>query len=474
MKFLIFPLAFIFSTLHCLAQGHDLAFTLTNFSGKEVYLGYHLGSKQYIADTAELTDGVFRFKGNKMLDPGIYMLVLPPKNDYFECLVDTKNQVFSMELDANDFVGSAKIKGSPENELYLGYMKFLLKKREERKPLAQKIDFHKNNPEATEYKNAEKGLADLDAEVKNFQRKLVKDHPKSMAAMLLNASLEPEMPERIEKISNEQERKLATYYYYKSVYLKGVNFADERLVRTPLLAQKIEYYLEKLTQPQPDSVIVSVDYILGLAKQNKEVYKYACSELLNKYARSKTICFDAVYVHIADKYYCDTKAPFGGATWVEKEAFQKICDNAAKLRPLLCNKTVPDVELALLPLLDAKKTKVSEVKANYTVLVLWKQDCATCAKMLSQLSEQYETLKSKGAEVLLIAVNQTEEAAVVEQKLKASNAKGIFALDTERAAQKAFNADVMPFIYLLDKDKKILYKRLDVKQVVEVVTTLSR
>ena len=61
-------------------------------------------------------------------------------------------------------------------------------------------------------------------------------------------------------------------------------------------------YFRLLTSPEPDSINKSIDFILDKARANDEVFRYFLVSLFQKYNSSKIMGYDAVFVHIVEKY----------------------------------------------------------------------------------------------------------------------------------------------------------------------------
>src|SRR5690606_26565659 len=108
---------------------------------------------------------------------------------------------------------------------------------------------------------------------------------------VFSASAEPEVPD-FEDIKDNNERQKMRYRAFKSEYLKGVDFTDERLLRTPILHNKLSYYMTKLVAQVPDSLIKEADILVARAKPNREVHKYVIHYITNKYEDSKIMGMD--------------------------------------------------------------------------------------------------------------------------------------------------------------------------------------
>ena len=126
MKGLIFSCLLLLSGfMLCAQDGYKIECKIDNVEAKEVYMAYHLGSKQYLKDTAQLNNGVFTFQGDEPLESGVYLIAIPPTNTYFEILIDKNNQSFQLETASPDFNTNMKIVGSEDNQLFYDYVQYL-------------------------------------------------------------------------------------------------------------------------------------------------------------------------------------------------------------------------------------------------------------------------------------------------------------------------------------------------------------
>ncbi len=81
-------------------KGYKVKFKINGISDTIVYLGHHYGDKIFAVDTAKIDEsGSGIFQGNKKLDGGIYIVIMPSINSKsFEIIID-KDQNFSLETD---------------------------------------------------------------------------------------------------------------------------------------------------------------------------------------------------------------------------------------------------------------------------------------------------------------------------------------------------------------------------------------
>lgn len=453
---------FLFSSFTYLFAngGYEIKITIHDFDQKEAYLGYHFGDKQYIKDTVQIApNGQFIFKGDEPLEGGVYLVILPPENQYFQLLINPGEQHFSVETNANNLFDGIKVSGSKDNELFYEYTSFLGSKKPEAEKINKEIEAAGENK--TKVEKLEKDLEKINIDVKAYQDKIVLDYPNTLTAAIIKSSFEPTIP-AFEGDPSQVE--LQRYLYYKKHYFDNINMADPRMLRTPILFGKINYYIEKLTVQHPDSIVISIDRILSIIEPSEETYKFYLIHFLNTYAKSKFVGMDAVYVHLGEKYYCA-----GKAWWTEEEQLKKICDNVSKLKPILLGKIAPDINVQKK---DGSSISLHEVKSDITVLLFWAPDCGHCKKAMPFIVDFYDKYSSWGVEIFAVCSktgNDMKECwdGIEEKEM----GKWINTVDPylKSRYKQLYDIKTTPQIFVLDKDKKIISKRIGGEQLDEIL-----
>jgi len=453
--------------------GFNIRVKLENYAATELVLGFHFGEKQYVKDTVSLgADGWFTFKADTLLQPGIYLLVMKPDNNYLQILVPEDDQEFNVMTDAKDSVDKMKFKGSDDNDAFYDYLRFLGKQRPEADSIRSKMTRAKGNvADSTRYAQE---MVGLDKIVKKYQLDLVAKRPKSLAARITKASVEPELPEFTEK--NEVELSRKRYFWIREHFFDNIDITDPALLRSPVLQPRIEQYITKIVPQHPDSVNIALDWLFKKTEKSPEIYKYFLVHFLNYYAKSQIVGFDACYVHIAQQYYCVGKAP-----WTKKEDLEKICDNASRLEPILIGKTAPNIVVT-----DRQNQPhaLYDVDADYTVLFFWAPDCGHCKKSAPFMVEFAQKFKNRGVKVFAVctAVAKTAEEKDVPDCWKGIEEKG-FTDDLfmnmvdpfiRSRYKKLFDVQTTPQIFILDRSHKILMKRIGAEQIIKVMEELMK
>jgi len=448
---------FSFSAATLAQNGYEIKVQVKGVSDSLCYLANYYGDKQYLKDSINADkEGRFVFKGEENLPGGIYLIVVPGRK-YFEVIVD-KEQKFTLETVMDDFISQMKITGSKENTIFYDYLKFIGQKSKEVEPLRVEYEANKNNPDkAKEIRNK---IAAIDSAVFNYKKKLVRENPDMMLANVFRATEDVDVPDMPLKPDGSKDSS-ALFNYYKSHFFDNIDFTDDRLIRTPVFHPKLEQYLTKMTLQHPDSIIKEADMIMSKVRPGSEMYKYVVWWITNHYETSNIMGLDAVFVHMVDNYYTKEKA-----YWVQEETLFKIQDRAKVLKPILIGKKVKNLVLT-----DSlgRLHSLHEIKEPFTVLYFWDPDCGHCQKVTPKLKELYDKVHSKGVEVY--AVCTEVEMDKWKKFIREKNLDWINVADPQlrNNFRHEFDITTTPQIFLLDNNKQIIAKRIEVDVLEEIL-----
>lgn len=438
------------------AEGYDLKFRISNMKDSLCFLANYYGDKQYLKDSAVSVNGVVEFRGKEALAPGIYLFVFPNKT-YFEMMVD-KEQHFSMECSMSDIIPTMKVKGSQDNIDFYSYLNFISERSKEVEPLKAKRTQLAADHAATDSVDAQ--IKAVDKKVADYKNNYAAAHPGSILAAVFKASQEPVIPEA-PLLPNGKKDSVYVFRQYKEHYFDNLNLSDERLLRSPIYHSKVSNYMKNLVLQMPDSIIKEADSIIAKASHNKETFKYMIWYMTNTYETSNIMGMDQVFVHLVKHYY--TKEI---AYWVDEATLYKIQDRANILEPILLGKKVKNLVLE-----DTSGVfrSLYDVNKDFTILFFWDPDCGHCKKAVPVLKTIYDKVRSKGVEVYAVCTEVEMDkwrAFIKENKLEWIN---VGDPKLHNNFRHDFDISTTPQIFVLDKDKKILFKRIDVETLEKVM-----
>lgn len=431
------------------AQDHLIRIKVKGTTDTVAYLGYHFADKRYVLDTAEFNNDVVTFQNDEAYKPGLYFYYTP--DAYFEFIVNEPK--IDLETEGPDYVQNMIIRESEENKIFLKMQKYVSSKRKIYNELTEQIEASKEDSSKVE--ELKEQIKVLDSDVKEYQNLLADENEGTLAARMIRAMQKPAIPDSL--IGEDPALRDKRYKYYKSHFFDGVDITDNGLLRTPVLNQKLMEYFDDVIIQTPDSVIKEVDQYLSKIKDDKEMYRYALVTLTSKYETSPIMGMDEVFVHIVEKYYLS-----GTADWVDNEMLKKLSERIATIKPNFIGNPAPPLTLN-----DTLFSTVAlyDIQADFIILYFYDPDCGHCKKKTPVLYEAYSTLRNENVEVL--AIDITTNTDRWKEYIKENEFDWINLSDSFNKSNFRYYYDIRstPTIYILDKDKTIIAKKLDASQV---------
>lgn len=378
--------------------------------------------------------------------------------------------------------------------MFFAYLKFMTAKNREYNDVMEKAKKKRDSADFVSRK-----VQQLNEEVKKHDADFLIQVQGTFVWDILNLKSE-KLPDSIPTAANGRPDSIYQYCYYKDHFFDGVNFKDERLVYTPFFDGRIKKFFDNVLLMHPDTVIFEIDKILAKCEENSEAYNLLIGYFTYKYEQSKLMGFDKVFVHMADKYIISGKAKKVYAD----ETVKIIKDRVDILRNLLLGVKVPDLYVvdtadavivrnmgfdtassgkSITDLYYKKERQLAgifktlhSVAAKYTVLVFWAADCGHCQAEIPKLHADILSL-NKTTDVKVFAVQTKEELYASWKKFicdkKLTGFTHVYDPVHINNYKDRFDVYSVPVIYLLDKDKKILAKRLGAEQVSAFIKSLE-
>ncbi len=442
--------------------GHNIDVKINGYVNDTLIVGYYFADRQLVLDTLYNEEiGSFKIQGDESLDPGMYLVLTLPDRQVGQFMVPADDQEFKLEFNILS-MRYAKVEGSHDNQMFQDYLVYIGECKGRADDINAQIE--QAGEDVSKRAALEEELNDLDDEVNAHLAKLIEENPSTVTSLLLKSNVAVPMPEFE---GDPEQVKLDRYYFYKEHYFDNLDFTNPALLRTAFLHAKVEYYLDKLTPQQPDSVSRSLDVFLSKMDEDSEVFKAYLSHYLTKYAKSKYIGHDAIYVHLIQNYYAKDKAP-----WVEEETLLKMKDEARRLAPVLIGKTAADIQMFKE---DGTTVSVSELDYEFLVMYFWDPDCGHCKKSTPKLVEFEKNYKDKGVKVMALCTALRDKTANCWNSVKEKDMLGFINVTDENHKSRfklKYNIKTTPTIFVLDKNREILVKGLGVEQLPEVMDNM--
>lgn len=453
------------------APGYSIKVKVSPLKHSKVYLYNYYGKRDrfQLADSALLNDkseGVF--KGDKKLFGGIYILVTDRRVRLMDLLMED-DQDFSITVDTAQ-PQKAMITGSKENELYHQYAKFL-------ESIGPKLNALEQQFRAAPTKKDSAVIQDqivaLNKTMNQYRENIIEKHPESMLASFFNTMKKPEPPTELPTKPDGSKDSSFPYRYVQEHFWDGVDFADDRLVRTPFIEEKLDEYFRYYVSPHSDSIINEVKYMLLYSREAREMYRYLLAKFTNKYINPEIMGQDKVFLHLFREHYLK-----GDTTLLTEKDKKTVMDRGWNL---WFNQI--DEPAAPLDLVDAagKKTPLAGLKAPYTLVVFWDPNCGHCKETIPRVDSIYRAKwKAMGMKIYAVNIDESTLKAWDEFIAKHDLKEWTHVYQTKEQREKetaqgimnfrqAYDVYKTPTLYLLDDKKRIIAKHLDVAGFDEVL-----
>jgi len=442
---------------------YNIELEIEGYNGTEIIVAREFLNRYPVMDTLEVGPaGKFTFNGDSTLTAGVYLFVLPPDNDFLTFLVDKNDQNFTIKTQVSNLAGNVSVTNSPNNKLYYDHLNYSNNQVTKLNHINESIELSHTTERRAELTTA--FTNELNA-LKTYREDLLKNNKGLFAANLI--SLEMEKPIPAFKHLPKEHIPHAKFFYRKKHFFDLVDMRDNRLLYSEAMFNKVFYYLDELTSPNFDSLMVSIDDVLTLIKPADQTFKYYLDHLMIEYASSDVIGMDEVYIYIVENYFGKGMAP-----WIPQEDLDELLADALKRKPLLIGKLAPNI---VMEKKDGTPISLHEVESPYTILYLWQPGCSHCKKSMPYLKDFYQKFKDKGVKIFSACTKVGSKTESCWEYIKENDMnEWINAVDKDLSSRfvQKYLAEKTPKIYILDENKNIVLKDFGADQLEEIMSDL--
>lgn len=427
----------------------------------EVFLANYLSGKAYIIDTIRLNkkgEGIFSRK-EKLIE-GMYLLSFNKKKN-IDFLVE-KNQHLNFQIDSVGKKECIQMKGARQTEAFNEYIQFLASMKKMKTESNSKENRIKNNPALLRKRPFTP--EEIDNRVLKYQSGLSARFKDQLLGTFIRGSMQVQIPENLKKDSTSDQ---VINSYIKNHYWDHLPLSDQRIWSFNYLPEKLMYYLQNVVYQHHDSITKEALLLVEKSRDGDPMaFRLMLSYMFNFAGTSKLMGIENLYIQLAQLYYLS-----GLANWVNKEFISDLKHEISKIENNSIGKTAYNLPY---------QTETSDINYLYNIqaplmlVLFYDPDCGHCINFMKELIQSNEEYKSKGVKILVYNTN-------IEQQ-KWNNFRNNFQFeniihgwDPTRKSDywKYFDTSVTPVIYLLNQEKKIIARKINVQTLNQLLQTMK-
>ena len=431
---------------------------------KKVYIAHYFGKgfpTIYKLDSADVVGGTkATFHRSDSILGGLHLVMYDNNSKFFHFLLDNG---YTVKADV-DTSGRAIFSENQINKEFEESELKMIAIQSKKNALRDQLKDSKKKSDSTKIQDK---FETLIQEEKTIRRTYVATHPGNLLSLIFNAMDSPDIPKG--KHYLKDGKTIDSLYgarYYKDHFWDKFDFTDNRLINTGLLEGRLAEYFNNYVYPIPDTINYEMDKLLKRAEPAKELYKYTLFWLGNWTNESKMMGVDGSFVYLVENYYGK-----GKAFWLDSAAVAKYRDRAAKIAPNVLGNPAPSLILQdLKNLQDVDLTKATN--SDYTVIAFWSSDCGHCMEEMPKLAKIWnESLKKEGVQFISIPtkVDGGNDILKIYDTWKVNDWLTLVDAKNKKQFEATYDVYATPVIYILDKNKIIIGKKLGVGSVEEVI-----
>ena len=424
--------------------------TLFNLPQQKVYLNAYTGLGLETVDSVMLSQDK-RVDFNAQLAKGMYQI----ETEYgftFDFLYDNKNVKFVLrdinKLEEIEFIDSQL---NSDWYRYLVFKSQIMESQDLLKPVLRSYD------KKTEcYINAKKEYQKLQNSFVAFTDSLLKNN--NYASTLIR--VDRFVPLNLDVDFEKQRKELIANFFNE------VDFTDLSLIPTNVLTTKIIDFLSiqqvagQTHDQQIMAIVLGIDNVLYRASVSFDMYKFVFQYLMEGFnvLGYEEIVDYMTRIPYSEELQCNENQYNELLSIVEFNSRVKIGSKAKNIS----GKTIFDEDFSMY-----------DIDSKFTIVFFWSYTCEHCRENIVEL----KSFLDENPDFSLVAVSVKGDLKKIKNIVKKNKVGGFFyhdGLEWNCPYINDYAVTATPCFYLLDKDKKIVFKPFDFEELVEFVNIIKQ
>ena len=445
---LLIIIIFLLSSLSTFAQ--TISATFFNLTQQKVYLNACKGLYLEVVDSVMMSQDK-RVEFNSVLTKGMYQLETEYGPTVDLLYDDEPVKMIVKDIYDNNTIEFIASKANADWQVYKKFREQTLNQLNMLKPILRKYDARSEF-----YADAIKEYGMLQDKFVAFTDSLMLND--NYASNLIR--VDRFTPLNLDVDFKTQRKELIANYF------NDVDFNDVSLIPTDVMTNKIFDFLSiQITSEQNEdqqimSLILGVDNVLNRATVNFEMYKFLYQFLFETF---KELNINEVVDYL-------TRIPYSEEIDCAEEQYNELLSIAefnsrarvGSVAKNISGKTIFDQDFDLY-----------SIDNDYTIVYFWSYTCEHCRENLGEL----KLFLDENPDFSMVAVSVKGDLKKIKNIVKKNKISGYFyhdGLEWDCPYVDDYAVTATPSFYLLDKDKKIVFKPFDFKELVNFVNLIIR
>lgn len=259
---------------------------------------------------------------------------------------------------------------------------------------------------------------------------------------------------------------LTTIKAQNAHFWDGIEAFDGPTDENPVLTSQLDFYFDKMVAPLPDSISLEINRLIERTNINTDLRDFILWHLLEKYRHPKYMSQDQVFVWLYDEYFSRLEIKD-----LNKTNLALIREKAETFRRLALFNIAPNFAIS-------DSVGLHSIESEYTVLFFYDHDCDVCQQEMIDL----DSICAEHPKIIVLAIDMNPDSAgessggfeirlqgngdlkSLIQFLRITNPSELIGL---------YDIETTPLIYVLDRDKRIVAKKIQAKQIELIVRSLE-
>ncbi|MDL2308615.1 DUF5106 domain-containing protein [Bacteroidales bacterium OttesenSCG-928-B11] len=461
MKRIVVLLLIVFATFKISAM--EITVLATDLKADSLFLYSYSDNYRWEKSYAIPVAAKMVFKSKQSLNPGMYLVATDTLSIAYIIISDQNSQKFTIKYENGEtsYIGSEE---NTENQKYLRKMAEFQNQMQVLNVEYTALTKSEEAQEVVEYKAYDlmSRAGRLDSLKRNYQLSTSALVKGTLLSSVIRGSIEPERAPASAMASRDLFENYTLTHHFD--YFP---WEDARIFKTPVGVNKFRDYAYLIMNISKLKSMIFLEKQLDTLKSNPTAY-FAFFDYMEKTFGDQNSPFWSQSIYLLMLRNATT---LDGLPQARRLRYEKTIERLDKNNP---GDIAPDFPVLLS---TGETTTLHNIDAEYMILYLQNPDCPTCLEIrtrMNMIPELNAAIDDKKVTVLTIYFEQNEELWR-NYLAKSANPKYMHGWDYQLQIENnhLYDTMIIPYIYLLDREKRILRKDMQVDEIEDFFKTLK-